>query len=220
VPPEAGVHGIARGSAEFGRVAGFSDAIFAIAMTLLVLQIGVTGLPADGGSVRDMLDALQDALPEIASFVVSFYVIGRYWLAHHWFFSRLERVDRRLLSQNLVYLGFIAFLPFPTSLIGVYEQNPIAFVVFALSMAGVSLMEVISNRHAYLGGLMRKGTPPGAWRWSLIASMFPVAVFFVSIPIAFVNPTWALLSWLLLAPIGALINRQMPPDVRDYFGRY
>jgi uncharacterized membrane protein len=220
VPQEAGVHGIARGSAEFGRVAGFSDAIFAIAMTLLVLQIGVTGLPPDGGSARDMLDALQDALPEIASFVVSFYVIGRYWLAHHWFYSRLERVDRRLLSLNLLYLGFVAFLPFPTSLIGEYEQNPIAFVVFALSMAGVSLMEVSSTHHAYRAGLVRRDAPADVWRWSLAASLFPVAVFLISIPIAFVNPTWALLSWFALAPLGALINRRMPPDVRAYFGHY
>jgi uncharacterized membrane protein len=69
-------------------VVGFSDAIFAIAMTLLVLQIEVSGLPAGGGSARDMLDALADVLLEIASFAVSFYVIGRYWLAHHWFYSR------------------------------------------------------------------------------------------------------------------------------------
>ncbi|MGH3042513.1 MAG: TMEM175 family protein [Gaiellaceae bacterium] len=131
---EAGAHGIQRGSAEFARVIGFSDAIFAIAMTLLVLQIGVSGVPAGGGSAREMVDALLDAMPEITSFAVSFYVIGRYWLAHHWFFSRIERLDRRLLPQNLAYLGFIAFLPFPTALIGEYEGNPIAFVVFALSI--------------------------------------------------------------------------------------
>jgi uncharacterized membrane protein len=62
VPQENGA-GIQRGSAEFARVIGFSDAIFAIAMTLLVLQIGVSGLPAGGGSARDMLEALKDALP-------------------------------------------------------------------------------------------------------------------------------------------------------------
>jgi uncharacterized membrane protein len=220
VPQEAGAHGIARGTAEFGRVAGFSDAIFAIAMTLLVLQIDVSGLPADGGSAGDMLDALQDALPEIASFVVSFYVIGRYWLAHHWFFSRLDRLDRRFLSQSLVYLGFIAFLPFPTSLIGEYEQNPIAFVVFALSMTAVSGMELVIVRHSFRAGLVRVGAPPGAWDAIRIGSSFPVCVFLLSIPVAFVNSTLALLSWFVLAPVGALINRRMPPDVKAYFGRY
>jgi uncharacterized membrane protein len=220
VPDETGAHGIQRGTAEFNRVVGFSDAIFAIAMTLLVLQIDVSGVPEDGGSAREMLDALADAIPEIASFAVSFYVIGRYWLAHHWFFSRLERVDRRLLSQNLVYLGFIAFLPFPTALIGEYEQNTVAFVVFAVSMAVVSSMELVLAHHAYSSGLMRAGTPPGAWAATRIASLFPVAVFFVSIPIAFANTTVALLSWLVLAPVGYLINVRMPADVQEYFGKY
>ena len=190
-------------------------------MTLLVLQIDVSGLPlTSGGSAGDMLEALGDALPEIASFAVSFYVIGRYWLAHHWFYSRLERLDRRLLSQNLAYLGFIAFLPFPTALIGNYDQNAIAFVVFALSMAAVSGMELVSYHHAYRANLLRPGAPPDMWKWARIGSLFPVSVFVLSIPIAFVNPTVALLSWLVLAPVGHLINKRMPPEVLAYFSRY
>ena len=216
---EDDAQGIQRGSAEFSRVVNFSDAIFAIAMTLLVLQIEVSGLPEGDGSARDMLEALKDALPEIVSFAVSFYVIGRYWLAHHWFFSRLARLDRRLLSQNLGYLGLVAFLPFPTALIGEYEGNPIAFVVFALSMAAVSFMEVVLARHAYWSGLLQTGAPAGTWEAARTASLFPVVVFVLSIPIAFINTTVALLSWLFLAPIGYLINSRMPPDVQEYFGK-
>ena len=189
-------------------------------MTLLVLQIEVSGLAEDEDGVGAMLDALADALPEIISFAVSFYVIGRYWLAHHWFFSRLERIDRRLLSQNLAYLGFVAFLPFPTALIGNYEQNPIAFVVFALSMASVSLMELVIAEHAYDAGLLRPGVPPDLWKWTKIASAFPVVVFILSIPIGFIDTTAALLSWFVLSPVGFLINRRMPPDVMAYFSKY
>lgn len=217
---ETTAQGIQRDTPEFGRVIGFSDAIFAIAMTLLVLQIEISDLPEDADGIGTMLDALADELPAIVSFAVSFYVIGRYWLAHHWFFSRLERIDRRLLSQNLTYLGFVAFLPFPTALIGNYEQNPIAFVVFALSMAAVSLMEIVLARHATRAGLMRPGAPPGLWRWARLASAFPVAVFFLSIPIGFIDTTAALLSWLVLSPVGYLINKRMPPDVMGYFSRY
>jgi uncharacterized membrane protein len=215
-----GAHAIERDSAEFARVVGFSDGVFAIAMTLLVLQIEVSGLPPGGGSAGDMLEALRDTLPEIVSFAVSFYVIGRYWLAHHWFFSRLGRIDRRLLSQNLAYLGLIAFLPFPTSLIGHYEENTIAFVVFALSMAAVSLMEIVLSRHSFRAGLLRAGVPPGTWVWARRGSLFPVAVFLLSIPIAFVDTTLALLSWVVLAPIGRSINSRMPLEVRAYFGSY
>jgi uncharacterized membrane protein len=147
-------------------------------------------------------------------------VIGRYWLAHHWFYSRLQRLDRRLLSQNLVYLGLVAFLPFPTALVGEYEQNTIAFVVFALSMAAVSGMELVSYHHAYHAKLLRPGMPPGTWPWARVASLFPVIVFVLSIPIAFLNTTAALLSWLVLSPVGYLINKRMPPEVLAYFSRY
>ena len=220
MPQETSAPGIRRETTEFNRVVSFSDAIFAIAMTLLVLQIEISGLSDDENGIRAMLDALADALPEIISFAVSFYVIGRYWLAHHWFFSRLEWIDRRLLSQNLVYLGFIAFLPFPTALLGEHEQNPIAFVVFALSMAAVSLMELVVYHHALRAGLARSGVPAGIGKWARLASGFPVGVFLVSIPIGFLNTTVALLSWLVLSPVGFLINRRMPPDVRAYFGQY
>jgi uncharacterized membrane protein len=220
VPQETRAPGIERGSAEFGRVIGFSDGIFAIAMTLLVLQIGVSGLERGESGPRAMLDALVDALPEIVSFAVSFYVIGRYWLAHHWFFSRLEHIDHRLLSQNLVYLGLVAFLPFPTGLLGEYEANPITFVVFALSMAAVSLMELVLVRHALQAGLLRPGAPEDVWKWTRLASGFPVAVFILSIPIGFVNTTAALLSWLVLSPVGFYINRKMPPAVRAYSSEY
>lgn len=217
---ETDAPGIRSDTGEFARVVGFSDAIFAIAMTLLALGIGVSGLPDDGGSARDMIDALRDALPEIISFAVSFYVIGRYWLAHHWFFSRLERIDRRMLSLNLAYLGLVAFLPFPTGLLGDYEGNAIAFVVFAVSMAAVSMMELVLAGHADRAGLLQPGTPLGLWRWTRIASVFPVAVFLLSIPIAFVNTTAALLSWLVLSPVGYYINRKMPSDVMAYFSGY
>ena len=215
--PQAGGFGHARGTTEFDRVANFSDAIYAIAMTLLVLEIGVPSLPAERDSAPEMLDALKDKIPEITSFAISFFVIGRYWLAHHWLFARLQRVDRRLMSQNLFHLGFVAFLPFPTALIGEYEGNPISFVVFALSMAAVSLTEVVMADHAERADLLRATMPPEAQRWGRLASSFPVGIFLVSIPIAFASTTAALLSWLVLSPIGFLINRRMPPEARVYF---
>ena len=217
MPQRAHGFGRERGTLEFERVAAFSDAIYAIAMTLLVLEIGVPSLPGNDDSAREMLDALRDKIPEITSFAISFFVIGRYWLAHHWLFSRLERVDRRFMSQNLFHLGFVAFLPFPTALVGEYEGNPISFVVFALSMAAVSLTEVVMTDHAERADLLRAELSPEARKWGRAASVFPVVVFLVSIPIAFVSTTSALLSWLVLSPIGFFINRRMPPETRAYF---
>jgi hypothetical protein len=87
-------------------------------------------------------------------------------------------------------------------------------------MAAVSGMELVIAHRAYAAHLMRPGVPDGTWVWAKRASLFPIAVFVLSIPIGFVNTTAALLSWLVLAPVGHLINRRMPPDVLAYFSRY
>ena len=85
---------IARGSDEFSRVLAFSDGMFAIARTLLVVGIGVPEL-RDEGSVGELWDDFGDLYPEILSFFISFAVIGRYWVAHHRFFARVAALNYR-----------------------------------------------------------------------------------------------------------------------------
>jgi len=116
-------------SLEFDRVIFFSDAVFAIAMTLLVVGIGIPHVK-DGGFDQ----ALQDKRQEIFSFFVSFVVIGFYWLSHHQFVSHLRAVDRTFMKLNLLYLAAIAFVPFPTALVGVYDTHSAAIVMYAITL--------------------------------------------------------------------------------------
>ena len=102
---------------EFDRFVFFSDAVFAIAMTLLVVGIGVPSVAENG-----LPHALRDKQPEIISFFVSFIVIGNYWLAHHRFIAHLAAISTRFMTINLVYLAAIAFTPFPTALAGKYTN--------------------------------------------------------------------------------------------------
>jgi uncharacterized membrane protein len=97
------------------RVEAFSDGVFAIAITLLALDIG---LSADAGD--DLLQALLDEWPAYISYLTSFAVIGVGWLLHHWIVGSLRLVDLELLRLNLLLLLFVAFLPFPTMLMGTY----------------------------------------------------------------------------------------------------
>ncbi len=128
---------------EFDRVAFFNDAVFAIAMTLLVVGLTVPELTREQDLPRQMLRALGERQPEIFSFFVGYAVLGSYWSAHHHFFASLRAVSRGLMRFNLVYLAVVAFLPFPTALVGRYEDNPVAFVLFALSVAAISGLEVV-----------------------------------------------------------------------------
>src|SRR4051794_19079406 len=98
---------------ETGRVEAFSDGVFAIAITLLVLDVRVPEDLEHGGLWR----ALGHIWPSYAGYAVSFFAIGIMWVNHHDLFSTVARVDRRLLFLNLAILGLIGFLPFPTAIL-------------------------------------------------------------------------------------------------------
>jgi len=204
-----------RGTDEFSRVVNFSDALFAIAMTLLVVGIEVPDL-SDSDSVGELADVLNDDLGSFVSFAISFAVIGRYWLAHHGFFGRLAAVDRGLIGLNLIYLMFVAFLPFPSGLLGNYFENPLSIVVYAVAVAAVSGMEVVMFRHAQRGALFEVEVPDEVFRWGVRLSVSPVIFFLLSIPIAFVSTSLAVASWFLGFPYQAVENRRKPEHADDY----
>jgi uncharacterized membrane protein len=206
-----------RGSEEFSRVLSFSDGLFAIAMTLLVVGISVPVI-SDADSVGDLADALNDRSEEFVSFFISFAVIGRYLVAHHQMFSLLKAFDRGMMNLNLLYLALIAFVPFPTALLGEYFDNPLAVAVYAATVAIVSGLEVLLLRHARRAGLLAKEMPNDVYRWGTTLSTIPVALFALSIPVAFIGSGWAVGVWLLNAPVGIYASRHAPEGVDEYFG--
>jgi TMEM175 potassium channel family protein len=209
--------GYARGTDEFTRVLAFSDALFAIAMTLLVVGIAVPTGAADSDSVHDLADALNDLTPNFVSFFISFAVIGRYWAAHHHFCSLLARIDNGLIGINLLYLAFVAFLPFPTALMGENFENPLSVAIYAVIVAFVSGLEVVLFRQAHRHGLLRKSMPEDVFRWGVLQSTLPVVFFLLSVPVAFASTTVAVCMWFLGIPFGILANSRKPADSDRYF---
>lgn len=208
---------VARGDEEFGRVLAFSDGMFAIAMTLLVVGIAVPELSRP--DERELWDALWDMEAAYVSFFISFLVIGRYWIAHHQFFRLLRELDYGLIWLNLIYLAFVAFLPFPTGVLGAYFENPVSIAVYAFAVAIVSGLEVVMLRHAHRNRLMDRQLPEDVYRWGVMTSSAPVVFFLGSIPIAFYSTTLAVLFWFGFAPLQLLVlNRLKPAHADDYIG--
>ena len=204
-----------RGTEEFSRVLAFSDGLFAIAITLLVLALAVPDL-RDPDSTRELLRGLHELRPEFLSFVISFAVIGRYWVAHHQFFARLGAIDGGLLSINLLYLAFVAFLPFPTDLLGNYFDNPVAVSVYAVAVAAVSGLEVVLFARARSAGLLRRTMPADVYRWARLAAFMPVVFFLLSVPVAFVSSGAAVALWFATVPFQILVlNRRKPAGVDE-----
>jgi uncharacterized membrane protein len=206
-----------RGSEEFSRVLAFSDGLFAIAMTLLIVAVAVPNL-SDADSISELASDLNDKTSEFVSFFISFAVIGRYWIAHHQFFARLDSMDGGLISINLVYLAFIAFLPFPTDLLGTYFENPLSVAIYAVSVAIVSGLEVVLFRHAHRRGMLREQLPEDVYRWGVLQSASPVLFFLLSVPVAFVSTGLAVAFWFLGIPFAIISDRWKPAGAEDYFG--
>lgn len=122
------------------RIEALSDGVFAIAMTLLILGIRVPDLPTPvTGAV--LWRALVALAPHLAGYVVSFVILGTLWIGQHNQFHLIQWVDRWSLWLNIFFLACIAFLPFATSLLAEYNDQPLASLVFAgtLLLAGVFL---------------------------------------------------------------------------------
>lgn len=183
-------------SKELDRVNAFSDGVFAFAITLLVINLEVPESLGDG----TLWEALKSLDGDFQAYLISFAVVGSFWYGHHKVFSLLDRSDGRLILFNFLLLAVIVLMPFTTDLIGTYGDEATAAAVYAanLGIAALAdgLIEIVAVR--------RRLAPPGALpseRALTLAAIFRSGVFFLSIPLAFVSVTAAMLSWLLLIAV-------------------
>lgn len=183
-----------RESIDFARIVAFTDGVFAIAITVLVLGIDVPAQLPDA----DLHDYLLDSWPQLFAYFLSFAVIGRFWLSHHRLFGLLHDFDRGLLVLNLGYLSLIVLIPFPTNLLGDYGSETDAVVLYALVIGSAALFSWFMLRYALHRGHVDPAKLGTAADMSA-GTLQPVLVFYASIPIALLSPVIAQLFWLTLA---------------------
>lgn len=118
------------------RIEALSDGVFAIAMTLLVLEIHVPDLPANASNLQ-LTPALLHLWPKFLSYAVSFVSLGVYWISHHNMYHVIRRADRVLLWLNLFFFLFAAFLPFSTSLLNAFRQSQVAPLFFGANLTAL-----------------------------------------------------------------------------------
>ncbi|HTT88540.1 MAG TPA: TMEM175 family protein [Acidimicrobiales bacterium] len=139
-----------------GRLEALSDGVFAVAITLLALDLAV---PATLRSQQHLLDAIGDEWPAYLGYVVSFATIGAIWLGHNAITDYLERADVTLLRLNLLVLLFVSFLPFPTRLLAEYVSKDtaerVAATVYGLTLLASSGVLSLLWRYSLHAGLVR-----------------------------------------------------------------
>ena len=198
-----------RGTAAFDRVVFFSDAVFAIALTLVAVEIGIPVVTGDGSN-EELWRALVEKLPAIIAYAFTFFWVAFYWRANHAFTVRLKAMSGRYVAAVLVYLAFIALLPFPAATLGEY-YNAVALSVFLGYMAVVSSLEVVLLLVADRDGLLEVPLTAGDRRYEVLASLTPVGAAVIAIPVVFVSvPIGAVVFVGVAFALGAVVNRWAP----------
>jgi uncharacterized membrane protein len=127
------------------RIILFSDAVFAIAITLLVIELKLPEL--DDNTNQALANALLHTIPHFFSFFLSFFIIGIYWVSHHRMFSYVVNYNLKLVWLNLLLLLFIALMPFSSNVYGVYGGLDYAYYFYVCNISMVALFNFLLYRY-------------------------------------------------------------------------
>jgi TMEM175 potassium channel family protein len=195
------------------RVLALSDGVFAIIITLLVLEIHVPDL-AKGQSLAD---AGREIRPSIIAFLISFVVVAISWAGHRDLFSLIRRTDRYLVWLNLLYLLPLSVVPFGASLISRYDKDPIALRMYGFLLVVVAVTRLIIWWYATGRSHLLYAPVDARSRWAgTLVVVVPAAVYIVAILIADSNPRASLVIYAaipILYFVGITLARTTaPPD--------
>lgn len=207
----------AEGGLDYERIVFFSDAVFAIAITLLILEIKVPELEQVANGETSLGQEIWDNRRAIQSFLTSFIVLGFYWRAHHQIFRFVHRFNGNLIWINLVFLLSIIWLPYPTAILGRFvdaELTPsvgqsaqqLAVMLYAGSVTITGLLLTVlwvyaTRRHR----LVDDDLSPRFIQYQTLRHLIPAVLFFASIGLAFIDPVLTSgLWWIVLLALPLL----------------
>jgi uncharacterized membrane protein len=193
-----------------GRVEAFSDGVFAIAITLLILAVGIEQAIAKG----ELEQQLRHLWPAYIAYAVSFLTIGIMWVNHHQVFRHFARVDRPLLLLNILLLMCVSFTPFPTRVVAEHSQNPADRKAAALLYGGTMTLTAICFFSVWIYGSRRLLRPDADMREvsGITRSYLPgTPMYATATLIAFASPIASLIIFGCLAIFYAISS--------SFFGR-
>jgi len=181
-----------------GRIEAFSDGVFAIVVTLLVLEIHVPHVQGPNVSAA-LAHGLAAMVPKFLSYVLSFAIICIWWIAHHHLFHLLKKSDRGLLWLNCVFLMCLAFIPFPTALMGDYPGERIAVVLYGVVMTLAGTAFSAMRYYAfYSSSLMDTDIEPGLLNAAMRKSLAGPILHLLAIGFAFVDTRFTIALYVIV----------------------
>jgi uncharacterized membrane protein len=189
------------------RIEALSDGIFAIVMTLLILEIHVPNLPPDAPNVQ-VAPALIALWPKFASYLVAFVSLGFFWVGHHIMYHAIRRANRTLLWLNIFFFMFVSLLPFSTSVLNTFPQAFIAPLFFGANLAIIGWILFLQWSYANAQPNMLADFVSAEYRKTVSSRMLavPVATTLTAV-VCFWSVGISLVIYLLLLPLYMLPGR-------------
>jgi uncharacterized membrane protein len=192
------------------RLIFFSDAVVAIAMTLLAFSLPVPHIPPHASDAV-VWDKVWAGHIDYLAFLISFVVIANHWRLHHRLFQYVDRLDARIITLNLTWLLMIEIIPFATRLISGAGGFGPRFTVYAAIQVLTVLTFLLMSRHIRTSKLLRPDMPPAGLLDDDAGLLTVAAMFAISIPVAFVTQ-WAFALWIASAPAARALRRYRDRD--------
>lgn len=190
------------------RILTFSDGIFAIVITLLVIDLKVPQIFGD--IATELPGRLFDLWPKLLSYVLSFIIVGVYWVAHHHVFHYIERVDRICLWLNIFFLMSVAFVPFPTALLGEYSNNRLAVIIYGVNVIVTRLLLLALWIYAvYQHRLINPEMDSGTINRVTWLILMPVFIYTFAIGISFLSTRFSLALYFLVPLFFSIIPSRL-----------
>ena len=190
------------------HIISFADAIFAFSITFMAISINIPNL-AQNLTEAQVIDKLLESIPEFEIYVISFVIIGVYWIAYHQIFNQIVDSHRVMAWLTLIFLFFITLIPLATNLeIGFGYQ--VVFVLYALVLTMAGALLTIIWMHATKKKLINESLTQRQIHAISLQTLLPTVVFLLSILVSFIDLQIAYYFWIVIIPGKITLRKKYP----------
>lgn len=196
------------------HVVSFSDAVFAFSITIMALSIQIPNFPSNIAESEFTKRLGEVVTPSIIHYIISFLVVGMYWIAYHRMFEHIIRANLTLVWLNLIFLLLISLVAYFTGLLSTYDIHRIVVISFASILTAAGFASSIIWWYATQNRrLVDNDTHPQLVRYFLVRGFASPVIFLASIGIAFIDVQLAEYFWIAIIPAYVIINKVHLPHI-------
>ena len=190
------------------HITSFADAIFAFSITFMAITIDIPNLSRNLTQAQ-VIEKLLESVPEFEIYVISFFVIGVYWIAYHQVFNRIVGSHWIMTWLTLIFLFFITLIPFATNL-EIGFNYPIVFVLYSIVLAMAGVLLTITWLHATKNKLIDKSLTERQIHAISLEAILPTFVVLLSVLVSFIDLQTAYYFWIVIIPAKIILRKEYP----------